>query len=101
MFNDMFCCHQPKCNDCQKKGCGKDPCSCGSCKPVEYSCDFDIEADPYNSHIWNIIWCGRIHKVSIPKIAETCTRLSIDYSRAALNYIGECGYRLFTARQLL
>ena len=100
MFNDMFCCHQPKCNDCQKKGCGKDPCSCGSCKPVEYSCDFDIEADPYNSHIWNIIWCGRIHKVSIPKIAETCTRLSIDYSRATLNYIGECGNTEITGKQL-
>lgn len=82
MNNCCNLCHQPDC--------------CGGCSapcPEEH---FSIEADPYDSQTW---WINGT-KVRIPKIAETCTSLSTDFSGATLNYAGECGKDIITGRQL-
>jgi hypothetical protein len=82
MNNCCNLCHQPDC--------------CGGCSapcPEEH---FSIEADPYDSQTW---WINGT-KVRVPKIAETCTTLSTDFSGATLNYAGECGKDIITGRQL-
>ena len=82
MNNCCNICHQPDC--------------CGGCSapcPEEH---FSIEADPYDSQTW---WINGT-KVRVPKIAETCTTLSTDFSGATLNYAGECGKDVITGRQL-
>jgi len=82
MNNCCNLCHQPDC--------------CGGCSapcPEEH---FSIEADPYDSQTW---WINGT-KIRVPKIAETCTTLSTDFSGATLNYVGECGKDVITGRQL-
>lgn len=80
--------------------CGKDPCGCNRCEPARYSCGFSIQADPFDSSTWLVNNCGALHRVKIPKIAETCTNLSADFSTASLIYNGECGQNVITGRQI-
>lgn len=78
------------CNLCHRPDC------CGGCSapcPEEH---FSVEADPYDAQTW---WINGT-KVRIPKIAETCTSLSTDFSGATLNYKGECGNETISGRQL-
>lgn len=82
------------CNSCNKSDC------CGGCNPAKYNCNFDIQANPYDPNEWIVTNCGMSHKVKIPKINETCTSLSTDYSNATLNYKGECGNDTITGEQL-
>lgn len=74
------------CNNCNS--CGHDPCSCG-CKPARYKCDFDIQANPYDPSIWNVTICGAMTKIKIPKLNETDTKLSTNYSDRTLIYNAE------------
>ena len=69
--------------------CGHDPCSCGGCGPAKYKCDFDIQANPYDPSIWNVTICGAMTKVKIPKMNETDTKLSTNYSDRTLTYNAE------------
>lgn len=84
--------------NCNK--CGNDPCSCGGCQPARYSCDFSIEVDPFNPYIWLLNNCGKLSRINIPKIPETCTSLQSNFSAASLVYNGECGQDVITGRQL-
>lgn len=86
------------CNNCNR--CGDDPCSCGGCKPARYSCDFSIQVDPFNPYVWLFDNCGKLSRVDIPKIPETCTHLSANFSAASLIYDGECGKDIITGHQL-
>lgn len=78
----MSDCH----NLCNK--CGADPCSCG-CKPAKYGCDFNIFANPFDPSVWNVTINGATTKVKIPKINETDTKLSSDYTSSSLIYNAE------------
>lgn len=86
------------CNNCNR--CGDDPCSCGGCEPARYSCDFSIQVDPFNPYVWLFDNCGKLSRVDIPKIPETCTHLSANFSAASLIYDGECGKDIITGRQI-
>lgn len=86
------------CNNCNR--CGDDPCSCGGCNPARYSCDFSIQVDPFNPYVWLFDSCGKISRVDIPKIPETCTSLSTNFSAASLVYNSECGQDIITGHQL-
>lgn len=67
------------CNSCEKK-----------CKPAEYSCGlFDIQLDPYDPGVWDVISNGMIHKVRVPKVNETDTFLSANSSSRQLIYRAE------------
>lgn len=85
-------------SNCNK--CGQDPCGCNRCEPARYSCNFSIQADPYDASTWLVNNCGGLHRVKIPKISETCTNLSTDFSTANLIYNGECGQSIISGRQL-
>lgn len=85
------------CNNCNS--CGHDPCSCG-CKPARYKCDFDIQANPYDPSIWNVTICGAMTKVKIPKLNETDTKLSTNYSDRTLIYNAERHTDIITGDQL-
>lgn len=77
-------------NICRKyTGCEVGPCDCGSCRPAKYGCDFDIQANPFDSSIWNVIINGAVKRVKVPKINETDTKLSINYSSSNLVYNAE------------
>ena len=79
------------CNVCHRQDC------CGGCQPpCQKECQFDVQADPYDKSTW---WINGT-KIRVPKIAETCTTLSTDFSGATLNYVGECGKDILTGRQL-
>ena len=84
-----------KCNSCHH-----DPCSCGSCGPAKYKCDFDIQANPYDASIWNVTICGAMTKVKIPKLNETDTKLSTNYSNRTLIYNAERHTDIITGEQL-
>lgn len=89
-------------NDCTKNyGCMscEDPCK-KPCGPAAYRCDFDIAASPYDPSTWNVTWCGKLHRVKIPTIAETDTTLSTNYSNATLNYKAERHEDILTGEQL-
>lgn len=86
------------CNSCNS--CNHDPCSCGSCKPASYKCDFEIQANPYDASIWNVIICGELKKVKIPKINETDTKLSTNYSSRSLIYNAERHTDIISGEQL-
>lgn len=83
------------CNNCHDN-----PCSCNECKPARYSCGFDIQVDPYDASTWLVTMNGCLHRVKIPKISETCTHLSTDFSGANLIYNGECGQDIISGHQL-
>lgn len=85
-------------NNCNS--CNKSDCCGGKCSSAKYNCNFDIQASPYNPDEWVVTNCGMSHKVRIPKINETCTSLSTDWSNATLNYKGECDTDSITGEQL-
>ena len=85
------------CNKCGS--CGGDPCGCG-CKPAKYGCDFNIMANPYDPSIWNVTINGATTRVKIPKINETDTKLSTNYSSASLIYNAERHTDIITGAQL-
>lgn len=86
------------CNKCSS--CGSDPCSCGGCKPAKYGCDFNIMANPYDPSIWNVTINGATTRVKIPKINETDTKLSTNYTSASLIYNAERHTDIITGAQL-
>ena len=86
------------CNKCSS--CGPDPCSCGGCKPAKYGCDFNIMANPFDSSIWNVTINGATTRVKIPKINETDTKLSTDYTSSSLIYNAEKHTDIITGAQL-
>lgn len=85
------------CN-CNKSGNGS--CGCGGCNPARYSCGFSIEADPFDPYVWLFNNCGKLERVTIPKVPETCTSLVSNFSSSSLVYNGECGQDVITGRQL-
>lgn len=87
-------------NICNKCGtCGGDPCSCG-CKPAKYGCGFNIMANPFDPSVWNITINGATTKVKIPKINETDTKLSVDYTSSSLIYNAEKHTDIISGSQL-
>lgn len=88
------------CNKCNDNPCSCNSCSCDHCAPARYSCGFDIQVDPYNSSTWLVTMNGCLHRVKIPKISETCTNLSTDFSSANLIYNGECGQSTISGAQI-
>ena len=85
-------------SNCNK--CGNNPCGCGGCEPARYTCGFDIQADPFDSSTWLFNFCGQTHRIKIPKISETCTNLSTNFSTSSLIYNGECGQNIITGNQI-
>lgn len=86
------------CNKCNS--CGPDPCGCGGCKPAKYGCDFNIMANPYDASVWNVTINGATKRVKIPKINETDTKLSTNYTSSALIYDAEKHQDIITGAQL-
>lgn len=86
------------CSNCNT--CGKDPCSCGGCKPAKYGCDFNIMANPFDPSIWNVTINGATKRVKIPKINETDTKLSTNYTNSSLIYNAEKHTDIITGAQL-
>lgn len=86
------------CNKCNS--CGPDPCSCGGCRPAKYGCDFNIMANPYDASIWNVTINGATKRVKIPKINETDTKLSTNYTSSSLIYNAEKHTDIITGEQL-
>lgn len=80
--------------------CNNNACGCGGCEPARYSCGFSIEADPFDPYVWLFNNCGKVDRVTIPKVPETCTSLTANFSSASLVYDGECGKDVITGRQL-
>lgn len=87
MFNNFAC---TSCDDDK----------CGKCTEAAYRCDFDIAACPFDPNVWNVTFCGKLHRVHIPSIAETDTSLSTNYSNATLNYNSEAHIDIATGEQL-
>lgn len=88
-------------NACYKcSSCGSDPCSCGGCKPAKYGCDFNIMANPYDPSIWNVTINGATTRVKIPKINETDTKLSTNYTSSSLIYNAEKHTDIIAGAQL-
>lgn len=87
------------CNKCSN--CGFDPCGCGGCKPARYSCgDISIAPSPYDASIWMVTIQGATTKVKIPKINETDTKLSTNFTSSALVYDAEKHTDIITGSQL-
>lgn len=87
------------CNKCSN--CGFDPCGCGGCKPARYSKgDISIVPSPYDASIWMVTIQGATTKVKIPKINETDTKLSTNFTSSALIYDAEKHTDIITGAQL-
>lgn len=81
--------------------CFNNPCSCGGCRPARYSChDFQIDANPFDASIWNVTLNGATTKVKIPKINETDTKLSTNFTNSSLVYNAEKHTDIITGSQL-
>lgn len=87
------------CSNCNST-CGKDPCSCGGCRPARYGCDLNIMANPFDPSVWNVTINGATTRVKIPKINETDTKLSTNYTSASLIYNAEKHTDIITGEQL-
>lgn len=88
------------CSNCCS-ACGANPCSCGGCKPARYSCgDISIMPNPFDASIWNITLNGATTKVKIPKINETDTKLSTNYTSSSLIYNAERHTDVITGAQI-
>lgn len=85
---------------CNCNKCGSGPCGDKCCEPARYSCDFSIQVDPYNPYIWLLNNCGKLNRIEIPKIPETCTSLQADFSSASLIYDGECAQDIITGCEI-
>lgn len=79
--------------------CGKDPCK-KHCEPASYKCGFGIMPDPYDPSYWNVNLNGALTRVKIPKMNETDTKLSTNYSGASLIYNAEKHTDIITGAQL-
>lgn len=87
------------CSNCNT--CGKDPCGCGGCKPARYSCgNISITPNPYDPSVWMVTIQGATTKVKIPKINETDTKLSTNYTSSSLIYNAEKHADIITGAQL-
>ena len=86
------------CNKCST--CGPDPCGCDQCRPAKYGCDFNILANPYDASVWNVTINGATKRVKIPKINETDTKLSTNYTSSSLIYNAEKHTDIITGEQL-
>lgn len=87
------------CNFCNTYG--SDPCSCGGCKPARYSCgDFHIAPNPYDPSVWMVTIQGATTKVKIPKINETDTKLSTNYTSSSLIFNAERHTDIVSGAQL-
>ena len=86
------------CNKCSS--CGQDPCGCGACRPAKYGCDFNIMANPYDASVWNVTINGATTRVKIPKINETDTKLSTNYTSSSLIYNAEKHTDVISGAQL-
>lgn len=86
------------CNKCSS--CGLDPCGCGACRPARYGCDFNIMANPFDKSVWNVTINGATTRVKIPKINETDTKLSTNYTSSSLIYNAEEHTDIITGAQL-
>lgn len=73
------------CNYCQRDCCD------GGCRPAKLGCDFDIQANPFDPSVWNVVSGGVLHRVKIPPFNETLTSLSLDYGTGTLTYHPERG----------
>ncbi len=88
--------HCDKCNTC-----GKDPCGCGSCRPARYSRgDISIIPSPFDPSVWMVTIQGATTKVKIPKINETDTKLSTNFTSSSLIYNAEKHTDIITGSQL-
>lgn len=87
-------------NECCKKLCDGDPCSCGSCKPASFSKDFSLHADSHDPRFWWVCLNGMTKRIRVPNIAETKTYLDVDCTTKTLTYYGEDGEQKFTGSQL-
>lgn len=89
------------CSNCNS-ACGNDPCSgCGACKPARYSCgNMSIVPNPFDESIWMVTIQGCTTKVKIPKINETDTKLSTNYTSSSLIYNAEKHTDIITGAQL-
>lgn len=88
--------HCDKCNTC-----GKDPCGCGSCRPARYSHgDISIVPNPFDASVWMVTIQGATTKVKIPKINETDTKLSTNFTSSSLIYNAEKHTDIITGSQL-
>lgn len=83
------------CNNCGRPN----PCGCG-CRPAQYRCDFDINANPFDPSLWNVTINGATTRVRIPKIAETDTKLSTSYTASSLIFDAERHKDIITGEQL-
>lgn len=73
----------------------------GCCSPARYSCGgFQISASPFDSSIWNVTINGATTRVKIPKINETDTKLSTNFTSASLIYNAERHTDIITGTQL-
>lgn len=98
MFIPLYNQNMNYCNKCST--CGPDPCGCDQCRPAKYGCDFNIMANPYDSSIWNVTINGATKRVKIPKINETDTKLSTNYTNGSLIYNAEKHTDIITGEQL-
>lgn len=80
------------CSSCE------DPCN--KCTEAAYDCDFSIAAVPFDPTSWNVTWCGKLHKVKLPPLAEHDTRHSLNYSNATFHYAAEQHNETWTGAQL-
>ena len=75
-------------------------CDCDQCGPAPYGCNFDITVNPYDATEWIANFNGCTTKFRVPKIAETCTTVSLNNSNATLTHKGECATQTITGEQL-
>lgn len=73
---------------------------CGGCKPACTKPYFDLHADPYDANYWLWEMGADNGRIKLPKLNETCTSLSTNYTNATLNYKGECESQDITGAQL-
>lgn len=87
----MTCCNK----------CNLDPCGCGGCRPARYSKgDFSIVPNPFDASVWNVTLNGATTKVKVPKINETDTKLSTNYTGSSLIYNAEKHTDIISGAQL-
>ena len=81
--------------------CNLDPCGCGGCRPARYSKgDFSIVPNPFDASVWNVTLNGATTKVKVPKINETDTKLSTNYTGSSLIYDAEKHTDIISGAQL-
>lgn len=89
------------CSNCNYK-CDHCGSPCDKCSnPARYSKgNFQIEVSPYDASIWMVTIQGATTKVKIPKINETDTKLSTNFTSSALIYDAEKHTDIITGAQL-